>query len=359
MKKQCVVFILLMFTCLGSIAQAQKTIISGTVTDKESGEPLQSVGVYLSGTTSGGATNDKGAFSFKTDETGEFIFVASLIGYGRTSFRILIKPGENLEYDIKLAIEEIVLGEIVVTASNKEWENNFSHFRKFFLGIGRFSNNLSIVNPEVVSFNKSSDGKELIALAKSPVVVRNPALGYRVEVDIIETRFNPFSGEGVYKVYSHFTELEPSSLSQARRWKKNRKKAYEGSSMHFFRSLEKGQIREEGFKIISQGEGFRKIKNPARFYYLFSDRWITTMDLYSFYELMDPPVIVGYKLWANNMDEVRNRNDLTYISYATKYPFFLVGESGYVHDPAFLLFEGKWGRERILLLLPSDYKPND
>ena len=55
-------------------------IISGTVTDTKK-VPIKGANVYLEGTYDGGTTNDKGEFSFETQETGNQNLIVSMISY--------------------------------------------------------------------------------------------------------------------------------------------------------------------------------------------------------------------------------------------------------------------------------------
>ena len=55
----------------------------------------------------------------------------------------------------------------------------------------------------------------------------------------------------LFKGFPLFKEMTPKRASQARKWKDNRKDAYLGSMMHFFRALYRNQLLENGFEVRS------------------------------------------------------------------------------------------------------------
>ncbi|WP_218599589.1 TonB-dependent receptor [Polaribacter sp. NJDZ03] len=99
---------------LSTIAQ---NTISGNVTDAKN-NPINGANVYLDGTYDGTSTNDKGEFSFKTDEKGTQNLVISFI-----SFEPFIKTADvsslkNLK--IKLRDDVSSLGAVVINAGTFE-----------------------------------------------------------------------------------------------------------------------------------------------------------------------------------------------------------------------------------------------
>ncbi len=81
MMKKSLLFFFLSITCL-SFSFAQTKTISGTVTDKETGESLIGVSVSIKGTTQGTQTDLNGKFTFnKLPNTGSLTLQAKYIGY--------------------------------------------------------------------------------------------------------------------------------------------------------------------------------------------------------------------------------------------------------------------------------------
>ncbi|MBE7171426.1 MAG: TonB-dependent receptor [Williamsia sp.] len=84
MKKQLFLPILLFIamSCLAQGLFAQERQITGTVTEKNTGEGLADVSIILRGTNVGTHTDDKGKFSIRTTKTGSVELEVSLVGYG-------------------------------------------------------------------------------------------------------------------------------------------------------------------------------------------------------------------------------------------------------------------------------------
>jgi iron complex outermembrane recepter protein len=102
---------------LAQVVSAQ-TKVSGTVTDKESGDPLIGASVTIKGTTEGTTTDLDGNFELKTQTKPSFTLEISNIGLVTQEF-LITKNNEVL----KVKMEEIVVGfgsEVVVSASRVE-----------------------------------------------------------------------------------------------------------------------------------------------------------------------------------------------------------------------------------------------
>jgi len=97
---------------LPSSAQSQPTIVSGEVTDKHTGEPLNFVTVTFRARLRGTLTNDQGKFSLRTnEEVRQLTF--SMIGYQTLTIPLL--PGQQQAVHVTLERAADGLGEVVVT----------------------------------------------------------------------------------------------------------------------------------------------------------------------------------------------------------------------------------------------------
>ena len=95
-----------------------QTIVSGRVTDSQTGESL--AGVYVIwGKGSGTSTDNDGHFSFTSDE-GTRTIVFRYIGYKSLTEVLDITAGNNLVLDIKLEQEAQSLDQVVVSADRME-----------------------------------------------------------------------------------------------------------------------------------------------------------------------------------------------------------------------------------------------
>src|SRR5262249_1640128 len=87
----------------------------------------------------------------------------------------------------------------------------------------------------------------LSVTATEPVIIENRALGY-----LLEYRLEEFIADYNTKIvgyfgYPFFRELTPKKEDQLRTWIEKRRAAYNGSMMHFMRSLYAGRSIAEGF----------------------------------------------------------------------------------------------------------------
>ena len=348
----------LAFTFIFSASLFSQITISGFVLDAKTNEPLEGVNVYLSETTKGSQTDKDGRFSFIMDRLDQFRLVASSIGYYSKNIKLDIQPGDKVNHTFELKEKEIVLDEILVTASNSEWKSKYSDFKKFFIGNLVSQNDVYIQNPEFIRFEESNSGQEINVIAEAPIKIINHELGYNIEAEFIEVSFNPSNNSGTYKLYTRFSEMETSNDRELKEWNNNRSSAYEGSQTHFFKSLIRNRTKREDFDIISKGAKIEPVNKSAvdKLALFYPRTWRTLSETYTLFELTYQPVVVGHKVKYNQFGNVTNKHVLSYISYGGEIPYILVDSNGVLFDPTVIQFTGKWGLERISLMLPSDYQ---
>ena len=108
-----IILLLLLFT---SHAYGQgSAAISGTVTDKATGDPLPGASVFIEGTTIGTAANDQGEYKIQRVPAGSYVLVATYIGYQEVKIDITIS-GEEIVRDIEMEFAAVEGEEIIVTA---------------------------------------------------------------------------------------------------------------------------------------------------------------------------------------------------------------------------------------------------
>lgn len=233
--------------------QAQKLFsITGVVQDKK-GETLPGAGIYLSGYTTATVTNNDGQFNLANLKPGAYEVVVQMMGYLPFSKSVIIS---DQTVNIKIVLQEntVQLREVVITADPNR-EKNLQLFKEFFIGRTPNSAKCKILNPEVLYIKYDGDHRILSVTSNEFLVVENKALGYRLKYMLnlfeynFDTRIVFFSGLPV------FEDLKGSG-SKRKTWLKNREIAYAGSPQHFFQSLYKNKVEEEGFII------YKRIKTP-------------------------------------------------------------------------------------------------
>jgi hypothetical protein len=255
MIKQLLTTILLLVFC--AQVQAQKLYsITGVVQDKK-GETLPGAGIYLSGYTTATVTNNDGQFTLAKLKPGSYEVVVQMMGYLPYSKSVIIS---DQTVNIKIVLQEntVQLNEVVITADPNR-EKNLQLFKEFFIGRTPNSAKCKILNPQVLYIKFDGDHNILSVTSNEFLVVENKALGYRLKYMLnlfeynFDTRIVYFSGLPV------FEDLKGSG-SKRRTWLKNREIAYAGSPQHFFQSLYRNKVEEEGFILYKR----IKIPNPNR-----------------------------------------------------------------------------------------------
>ncbi|MBN4048351.1 carboxypeptidase-like regulatory domain-containing protein, partial [Flavobacteriaceae bacterium AH-315-O20] len=248
------IYFFLAFLVFGIATSYSQYYIKGKVTTYKN-EILEGASVYLNNTTIGATTNNKGEFQLKIKE-GNHVLVISFIGYKTT--QINIDANSNVDFlTIKLVPNTNVLDEIIVkkTKYDNYWKYNLSRFEQVFLGRTEIAEKCKILNPKVLYFEFDAHTGVLTASAKEPLKIENKGLGYLITYDLIDFRL------GRRKLsYLGYTKYENLKTENKKRWKKNRLKAFNGSQMHFVRSLYNQNLKEEGF-IVNQ---FERILNTNR-----------------------------------------------------------------------------------------------
>ncbi|MGB4776626.1 MAG: TonB-dependent receptor [Daejeonella sp.] len=97
-----------------SMAFAQNTVISGTVTDKVTNETLAGVAVTVKGKSIGASTNENGKFTLNTSQSGSFTLVFTYLGYKPVEQEV---SGSTSNITIALESQSILGQEVVIAAS--------------------------------------------------------------------------------------------------------------------------------------------------------------------------------------------------------------------------------------------------
>jgi outer membrane receptor protein involved in Fe transport len=109
-----IIFMLFVVLASGIAAYAQSIVVSGTITDKLTKEPIPGVSVTVKGKTIGSSTDAQGRFSFTTTEKLPIMLSISYIGY-TTMDREVTGSTTNLNFELESG--SILGQEVVVSAS--------------------------------------------------------------------------------------------------------------------------------------------------------------------------------------------------------------------------------------------------
>lgn len=245
---------LLIFLLFFSIFSFSQITIKGKLISNNN-KPLEAASVYFNNTTIGTITNKKGEFSLKIKE-GNYTLVASFLGY--KTFQTSINTSLIKDFHtIKLQEDDTVLDEVVLkkTIYNEDWKYNLTRFKQAFLGKTKLAEECEILNSKSIHFDYNYKTHKLTAFAKEPLKIKHKGLGYLITYDLID--FELKNRELFFSGYAQYKNLRKSIR---KKWKKNRQIAYNGSRMHFLRSLLNKQLKKDGF-VVNQ---FKRVPNPNR-----------------------------------------------------------------------------------------------
>ena len=339
-----------------TIAFSQFTV-RGRITDSTSKEPLKAASVFCQNTTLGTTTNAQGEFSL-TLKSGGYDLIISYSGYQTITKRI---TGEENNLQIEMARNEKGLEEVVVQNSNEVkdgWEKYGKFFIENFIGTTPNAASCTIENPEVLKFYFLKKSNKLRVLATEPIAISNKALGYnlRYQLDTFvyfyNTDINSYSG------YCLFSEMEGTDMDK-RKWIANRKKAYSGSKLQFFRSYYDSTLTEDGWLIDMLDETddkkFNKIADP------YDTTYYGAVDSTNEVEIWYPRKISVTYIKKKPEPEYLKKMGMpkivsTQISYIDLNDAIIIKQNGYYYNQKDWINQGYWSWKNLADLLPYDYE---
>lgn len=361
MKKICLGLFLSLIAAV-ALAQSNYTI-TGRIIDEATRQPLQGASVFAENTTIGTATDNDGVFNLKLPNGG-YSIVITFTGYNTETKRVTTADaGQEIVIDLKKkekSMDEFVVKATYEVADGLEKYGDF--FMENFIGKTTNSKECELRNKEALKFYYYRRTNRLKILATEPLEIVNNALGYTIkyELDSFVHEYN--TQISLYTGYPLFQEMETSSLDQLLRWNAARKVAYQGSILHFMRSMHQKKLKEEGFEIqfIITDKNKERAVLLKDFYgavnYRFNDSSNTVAILPQQKELA-----VLFKneespeLYVASNPEASKKFQLSVLS-------FLPGETldieqnGFYFEQNDLTITGYWAWEKVGDMLPYDFK---
>lgn len=241
-----------LFATCSSFAQ---TTIKGVVYQAK--KPIENVAIYLNNTTIGTTTNENGEFSIDVKE-GQYELIVSYLGFQKINYSLNTSTYKKA-LSFSLIEEDNLLGEIIIKKIiyDDDWKYNLEIFKQEFIGKTKLSEDCKLLNPEVLFFDFNAKENTLTAYAKKPLQIKHQSLGYLVTYEL--ESFIRNKNTITYLGYSRYQELK-GGKSKQKRWNKNRVKAYNGSVIHFFKSVINNNFIDDGF-IVHQ---FKRVLNTER-----------------------------------------------------------------------------------------------
>ncbi len=263
-------FIVILIGCLN--VAGQQNIVSGTITDEDTGEPIAFANVFFANTRIGVSSDVDGKFQLKGFPSGKYDLTAAYVGY-TTYQQALEFNGSELRVTITLKTSEVKLREVIVKADTAGWARNFVLFKKHFIGETKNSKSCVILNPKDIHLYFDSKTRILVAHAREAIQIENQALGFRINYYLHQFELDFATGRLAIFGIPAFQNLTTDKPGQQKKWDKERLRAYEGSMIHFMRALQTESLATQGFVA----KKLYRVPNPDRPPQAFIDNKISAL----------------------------------------------------------------------------------
>lgn len=343
---------LLLFIFLTPLTAVAQYTITGKIVNADTRQPVADASVYLSNASAGAKSTADGSFTITGVRGGQYDLVVSIVGF--TIYHQTVMVNNNISIpDIAIAHQVTMLKEVRI-GPDKHWAEHFEEFKKQFLGTTDNAEQCKILNPHALDFDYDSEQNELTATASAALIIQNKALGYKITYQLNSFTMNYRSGQLYFDGAAFFEDLKGGSHA-VKRWKANRQQVYQGSLMHFLRSIIANKVAEEGF---TPRRLIRKL-DPA--YHGFGNKYVET--------LVTTVLSVGEYAHTTDVkgEYAMGFNDCLYVMYKDQQlgasiitidaPYAYFDNNGIVINPHDVVMEGVWGQSRMAEMLPVDYEP--
>lgn len=224
--------------------------IKGTVVN-DIDKPIENVNIYLDGTKTGTTSAADGSFSLTSKNNNSLVFQKD------NYETVIVNTSDVLNKKLKVVlikakeIEEVVIIPFTETA--------YKNYIKYFLDsfIGSDQSNVKIKNQRSLKFSYDKTNKILRVKAPQTLIIENKNLGY-----IIDYNLQDFVGDFENKTTRYTGTSFFKETKNTDKVKLNRMNAYDGSQVHFFRSVFANKVADEGF-IVNQITKFPNSKYPT------------------------------------------------------------------------------------------------
>jgi hypothetical protein len=393
----------LILLLLNSIVSFGQNSLTGTVISARDSIPLSGASVFVNSSSIGTSTDNNGEFLLPGITVLNFELVISFVGFET----VVIKVGAetiNRRYKIIMQPKPAEIAEVVVGGVIKDgWKRWGSAFTANFIGTSANSFQCVIKNPEVLRFRYDKKTETVRVSSIDKLTIQNKALGLTVQYQLEEFFMNGSEGTVTYAGYLSFEKMEGYSQRKENKWVKERMKAYNGSLMHFIRSIYNKSVEQDGFEVrqllrlrktdsallpyykrimsgdysaydtskfalqlMKDGSG----RSTAPIIYLIGKN-ILPADSIRFYDTARKSIYLSFAgdlsvTYKNELEAVEYRGSLAgkqrlqeSVLQLINNRAVLIEKNGLHYEPLDLFTEGYWAWEKVSEMLPADYQPGD
>ncbi len=239
-------FLFFVFIVVTTVAQPVNNI-TGKVINEKTREAIPNASIFITNTSKGTVSNNKGEFELMNVPEGTYDLVVSCIGY-ETFVYSYQRSQLPLRLEINMSTKTEELQNVVVEPYEKDgWEKWGTFFIENFIGRSANAKRCSIKNFKTLRFRNSKKKNLLTVTATEPLIIENNALGYKIQYQLEGFTFDFGQNILQFEGFTLFNELNKRGPKKGQMT--NRIKAYDGSVTHFMASLYSNQLKEEGFEV--------------------------------------------------------------------------------------------------------------
>ena len=221
--------------------------LQGVVVSAENNMPVPAASIFLNNTSVGTTAGSNGSFTLWVP-AGRYDLVVSSVGYETYTQNITAATLPD-QLTIRLQPKAKELETVIVEPFEKDgWQKWGKFFLDNFIGMSDNAQNCVIKNSGAIKFRHSKKDNKLTAVAMEPLQIENKALGYTVTYQLEGFTYDFNTKYLIYQGYPFFQPMKGGAARQ-RQWAARRQQVYEGSMMHFMRSLYRNTLTEEGFQV--------------------------------------------------------------------------------------------------------------
>ncbi len=260
MKRRPQLFFLLTFVVFfiahSAYSQMPSFFVSGKIISRDTNKPINLAELFISGSSIGTATDEKGNFKINIPLLPCFLVVT------HRDFDPFATYIDNITDSLHIALSPSSINpEDYLKLNKAERKKEVRFFCQQFIG-DDMQSSYKVLNESVLFFTRTE--RQFMATSNIPLVIINNNLGYKIRVLIREfditkrddiTRneisLNSYSGYYVRRIMGHYyyEPIKHGSESQLKRQEKNRENFYYGSCRHLLKALYDGEIMEQGYQL--------------------------------------------------------------------------------------------------------------
>lgn len=365
-------FLFLSLLAFFNISGFSQSDLSGRVEDEYNNKAIADANVFFNNTSIGAITDQQGKFSFTNLRLSNIDIIVFSPGYELLVFRPTPQnvKGRNVVFRLKRKMPEST--KLVIDERSRKLA--IGKFCELLLGATREADDCKLINDGAIYFLQGENQKQFRMLSNVPLSFVNERLGYKISYYLLEWSFNDSTKQaGMYG----FVKYE--SFNDGNRYRSNRKKVYQGSTLHFFRSLVKHQLYQQNFEVYLMNPvvDSATLQNPPK------NLLITYTDM-----ALIEPISAQDLLYIDSANEISIRTNKKLMIYYSKNPSgrydmaahgltegllvkgvqsFIdfnqspvgINYNGVLADYSNVKFSGYWSHEQLANKLPLDYEPDN